>query len=78
MINVYDQSSGALLGSITEEQLKFLIDQFEEESLEDQDYSLTAMTINYLESQGADAELMRLLRSALGEKAEATIRWQRD
>jgi hypothetical protein len=77
MIKVYDQA-GALLGALTEEQLKFLIDQFEEESLEDQDYSLTAMEIDYLESQGAEAELVRLLRLALGEKAEATIRWQRE
>ena len=38
MIRLYDKDSGAELGTITKEQLQFLVDQLEQESLEDRDY----------------------------------------
>jgi len=77
MVNLYDQKTGALLGSLTEQQLQFLIDQLEEESLEDKDYAITAMTLNYFESQGADPGLLSMLRQALGTKDEVIVRWSR-
>ncbi len=36
MPKLYDKDTGAWLGTITEEQLQFLIDQLKEESSEDQ------------------------------------------
>ena len=77
MINLYDTKTGALLGNITEQQLEFLIDQLEEEYQEDQDYAFTNMTIDYLQGQGADLELVSLLRQALGDRDEVSIRWSR-
>jgi hypothetical protein len=76
MINLYD-SHKRLLGIITENQLQFLVDSMEEESLEDQDYYLDAATLDYLEARGADADLLALLRDALGEHDGLTVRWSR-
>ena len=76
MIRVYDNEMGALVGTITEEQLQFLIDQFEETSISDQDYYLDVNTLAVLEGAGAEASLMDLLRSALGDRSGCEIRWE--
>ena len=75
MIRVYDNEMGALVGTITEEQLQFLIDQLEETSISDQDYYLDENTLAVLEGAGAEASLMDLLRSALGDRSDCEIRW---
>jgi len=46
MITIFDQSTGAIIGEISEQQLQFMIDQLEEESMEDQDYSITQMLLS--------------------------------
>jgi hypothetical protein len=74
---LYDNVSGALLGEITQDQLQFLIDQLEEESLEDKDYAITAMTLAYFQELGADPDLLKMLSQALGDKDEVVIRWER-
>ena len=76
-IKLYDSGSGADLGTITEEQLQFLIDQLEEETPEDQDYWLRAETLDLLESRGADAGLLAVLRDAMGDREGFEIRWSR-
>jgi hypothetical protein len=75
MNKLYNNETGELIGTISDAQLKFLVDQLEEESLEDQDYAIEGMTLAYFEEQGIDAELLRLLRGALGEKEQIIIRW---
>jgi processive 1,2-diacylglycerol beta-glucosyltransferase len=77
MVYLYDQMTGDLLGEITDQQLQFLIDQLEEESLEDRDYSITNMEIDFFESMGADASLITTLRQALGSNEEDVIQWSR-
>lgn len=77
MIKVYDNESGELLGQITDEELQFLIDELEEESLEDQDYYLNRDTIDMLDKAGGVPTLMELLRAALGDRDGVEIRWAR-
>ena len=77
MINVYDNETGALLGAISDEELQFLIDKLEEESLEDKDYYLNRDTLEMLEKAGGQPVLMDLLRKALGERDGVEIRWSR-
>ena len=77
MINLYNKTTGAVLGSLTEAQLQFLIDQLEEESVEDTDYAITPMTLAYFEEQGVDPGLQAMLRQALGEGEEVIIVWSR-
>ena len=77
MIQLYDKETGAPLGAISEEQLRFLAGQLEEESPDDQDYYLNEPTLDALEEAGADPALLALLRKAMGERLEMEIRWAR-
>jgi hypothetical protein len=75
VVKLYNAATNALLGEITDEQLKFLQDQFEEEWDGDQDYYLNTTTLDMLKEAGADDALLALLRRALGSKGEGDIRW---
>jgi hypothetical protein len=75
MIQLFNKRSGEPIGSLSESQLQFLVDQLEEESLEDQDYAITSMTLDYFEEIGGDAELIKMLRAALGTKDEIVVVW---
>ena len=78
MIRLYDTESDALLGSITEIQLEFLMNELEEESSSDRDYFITTETVDMLEENGADTELLTVLRDALADREEVEIRWEAD
>lgn len=78
MIKLKDKDTGLALDSITEGQLKFLIDQLEEESDEDQDYYVNQTTVDLFETaDGADPALIAILRKALNGKEEMEIIWSR-
>lgn len=77
MIELYNESTGALIGEINEDQLRFLVGELEEESLEDVDYYLSAATVDMLEADGADPALIGLLRQALDDHGEVDILWKR-
>lgn len=78
MIRLFDAESDAPLGTITEAQLEFLMDELEEESSTDRDYFINVATVDMLEEDGADPALLALLRSALGDREEMEIRWSND
>lgn len=73
-IKLYDAGSGDLLGEISEEQLQFLQDRFEEETSDDQDYYINRATLDTLKEAGADASLLSMLERAL-KGDEGDIRW---
>jgi processive 1,2-diacylglycerol beta-glucosyltransferase len=77
MVELRDAERGKQLGTITEQQLKFLVDELEEESTSDNDYYITADTIEMLKTDGADADLIGLLRRALGNREGIDVRWSR-
>jgi hypothetical protein len=77
MIDVYDNGTNQLLGSITEADLQVLVDAFEEESAEDQDYFIDAATIDLIADGRATEHLVALLRAALGSAEGVDIRWER-
>ena len=76
MIELYEKNTDILLGSISADQLQYLIDQLEEESLEDKDYSITPLLLSAFEAGGADPDLIKLLRGALGDEDEVIIVWR--
>lgn len=78
MITLYDESTGVVIGAITEAQLQFLTGHLEEESTEDADYYINGMTIDGFELDGADPGLLQLLRKALGDREDMDIRWERE
>ena len=75
MIRLYDSESGAPLGEITEEQLDFLVDMLEETEESDQDYYIDEPTIDMLEEDDGDPELIALLRGILGDREGLEVRW---
>ena len=77
MINLNEKDTNRLLGQITEDQLQYLIDNLEEEWLEDQDYTITPLLLEYFEGNGADAGLVSLLRDALAGRDEIEIVWSK-
>ena len=77
MITLRDKESGQILGTISDEELLFLIDSLEEESEEDADYYIDADTIDMLEEDGAPASLTTLLRTSLGDREGLDVEWSR-
>ncbi len=75
MAELRDKDTGAIIGSITDEQLRFLVDQFEEESDTDRDYWFNKAAVDMLRDSGADAELLALLVTAMGDRDEMEIEW---
>jgi hypothetical protein len=77
MISLRDKETGAEIGTISEQELQFLVDQLEEEFEEDRDYYVNQTTVDVLEKNGADPELIALLRNAIGDREGIEIEWSR-
>ena len=77
MFTIFDEATDTVYGTLTEAQLQFLMDHLEEESAEDTDFYINQATVDMLEQDGADAGLVKLLRTALGSREDMDIRWAR-
>lgn len=77
MIDIYNNETNQLVGSITEADLEVLADHLEEESQDDQDYYIDAATIDVIGDGQATEHLLTVLRKALGTAESVEIRWQR-
>jgi hypothetical protein len=77
MIDLFDAATGKLIGTITEADLRVLIDALEEESSTDRDYYINGATIDLIGDGRATDHLMRVLRGALGTRDGIDVRWER-
>jgi hypothetical protein len=77
IIQLHEKETGVFVGTITEAQLQFLIDQLEEESADDTDYYIDQATLDLFEEVGAEADLLALLRQALGTRDGIEVVWSR-
>jgi hypothetical protein len=77
MIDVFNNVTNELVGSITEADLKVLMDHLEEESQDDQDYYIDQATLDVIGDGQATEHLMSVLRKALGAAESVEIRWKR-
>ena len=77
MIEIRDKETGKSLGTISEEQLQFLIDNLEEEYEEDMDYYINTATLDMFEERGIDTGLLKLLRDALSTREDMEIVWSK-
>ena len=68
MIDLYNATTNQLLGSITEADLKVLVDALEEEGVNDQDYYIDTATIDVIADGRATEHLVGLLRKAVAAK----------
>ncbi len=78
MITLKNKDTGEYIGTLSEEQLKYLIDELVEEHDEDQDYWINRTQIEIFKEKGADQSLINLLETALGESEDAELIWSRD
>lgn len=74
-IRLTEKDSGRALGTISQEDFQLLVDHMEEESSTDQDYYVEHTAIDALESLGASAEFVALLRTAVGESEGIDVVW---
>lgn len=77
MITLYNKDSGARIGELSDQQLQDLIDLLVEESSDDRDYWIDAATLEHLEAQDADTDLLATLRRLLEEFPDGyEIEWR--
>ena len=77
MIELRDKITNEPLGTISDDELRFLVDELEEESTTDRDYYISSDTIDMLEADGAPASLLTLLKRILGSEEGVDVRWVR-
>jgi hypothetical protein len=77
MLRLYETDGNRLCGTLSDRQYEVLADALEEEDLEDADCVISSETIEQLEDQGVEPDLLELLRAALGDKPEVSIRCER-
>ncbi len=75
MAKLFVKATGRELPA-TDEQIQFLIDHLEEESYDDQDYYLNHVMVDLLETEGADAAFVHLLRETIGQQDGVEVIWQ--
>ena len=68
--------TGDDIGTISDAQLKFLVEQLEEEHEEDQDYFIDRDTLELMSDNGADPELLAMLEKAIGDDDSMNIAWE--
>lgn len=77
-VQLSDKESGHPVFTVTDEQFDFLAAALEEESTTDTDYYIDEATIEMLETDGADEELLDVLRSLLADHEGVEVSWERD
>jgi hypothetical protein len=77
-VHLFDLADDHEIGVLTDEQFQFLEDHLEAEDADDDDYYLNQTMLDGLQEQGGGAELVSLLRQAMGGRVEMDIRWERD
>ena len=66
------------IGVINQKQLRFLVEQLEEEHDDDQDYYIDRDTLELLSDNGIDDELLAMLEKALGDDESMDIAWDEE
>ena len=77
MVRLYETGTNRLCGTLSDHQYEVLTEALEEEDLEDAECVISGETIEGLEDEGVEPDLLEFLRSALGDKPEVSIRCER-
>ena len=78
MIRLYDNDNESEIGQISEAQLDFLQEQLIEEVIDAYTFDLSQASIGSLELNGAEAELIVMLRKAIGTRTSMEVRYELD
>lgn len=71
-----DLDGNRLIARITDAQLDTMLTHLEKESADDRDFYLTSATIDMLAEAGLDADVVTVLRAALGSRDGMDIHWE--
>ncbi len=77
MFKLYDKETGKYLGQISDDEVQFLRDYMEEESMTDVDYYINKTIFNLLKEKGMSQNLAKLIQQAMGNKDEIEIRYEK-
>lgn len=73
---LHNKDTRTLIGPLSDAQRQDLIDLLVEERADDRDYFIDQATLEHLENEGADAELLTILRRLLEEFPDGVeIEW---
>ncbi len=75
-VELVDGDTGQPAGALSGAQFEWLSSRLVLESPDDRDYWVDAATIEMLEAEGADAELLQTLRRALGTRDGVNLIWR--
>lgn len=76
---ITDKSTGEKLGTISNEQLRFLIEAFTEEQMEENDfYFINELFDLFVKEKKTDPSLTEFIRNALKDKDEIVLHWERE
>lgn len=75
MIQLTNKETGAIIGTISQDEVQFLIDQLEEEDASDKDYWLNRTTLDIFKDRDCPENLYQLLDSAMGDRDELEVVW---
>jgi hypothetical protein len=73
MYALYVKADHRYIGDISDDELKFLVDNLEEEGLDDTDYDLSRLTLEYLRGNGLSPRLGQMLDGALADQDDIEI-----
>jgi hypothetical protein len=68
--------TGDEIGVISDVQLKFLVEQLEEDHEEDEEHFIDRESLELLSDNGADPELLGILEKGMGDDDEMKIAWE--
>jgi hypothetical protein len=77
-IRLTDKDTGKEIAQLTADQLADLVDLLEEESPKDRDRFINAEAVDFLEENGADQALVKVLREAVGEGEGIEVEWREE
>ena len=75
MITLFDNEDDSEIGRITESQLDLFQEELVEETIDATTYELSIASIDRLEMNGAEPELIELLRKAMGARSSMEVRF---
>ncbi len=78
MITLKDKLTDSYIGTISEAQLQYIIDELEEEHREDKDYYFHRSQLEIFKENGADKQLVDLLEVAMGSADELEVVWSHE
>jgi hypothetical protein len=77
-VYLFDLADGRRIAVLSDEQFQFLADHLESEGEDDDDYYVNQATVQALQEQGGDPQVINALQAGLAGRTEMDIRWQRD